>query len=356
MKGIQQGTALLAMASLLILSLTACGSASPAPAAQPTAQASKEAPKEAPKDVIKLKIGHDQADKHPYHLGAEFFAKKVGELTNGRVQASVFPNAQLGNELNMLDSLRLGDIDLSVSAGPNASTHIPEMGFFSVSYLFDSKDHFLKTMTSPDFLKLVQDKVSARNIGFRPVAFMTAGLRSVYNTQRPIKTVDDLKGLKMRVMASPIESQVWQTLGTLPTSIPFGEIYTSMQTGVINAAEGAPVTYTTSKHNEVAKYLSLTEHQWLVSVLWMSDKSWAKLPADVQKAVAAAGQEMTKYEIELNAKADDDAIAQASALKFEVNKVEKDGFKSKLASLQQSVAGQMGMEKALQIISDLGKK
>lgn len=352
MKGLGQATALLAMASLLILVPAACSSASPAPAAQPAAQA----PKDAPKEVIKLKIGHDQSDKHPYHLGTEFFAKKVGELSNGRVQATVFPNAQLGNELNMLDSLRLGDIDLSVSAGPNASTHVPEMGFFSVSYLFDNKEHFLKTMTNGEFLKLVQDKVAARNIGFRPIAFMTAGLRSVYNTQRPIKTVDDLKGLKMRVMASPIESQVWQTLGTLPTSIPFGEIYTSMQTGVINAAEGAPVSYTTSKHNEVAKYMSLTEHQWLVSVLWMSEKSWAKLPADLQKVVADAGQEMTKYEIDLNAKADDDAVAQASALKFEVNKVEKEGFKSKLASLQQSVAGQMGMEKALQIISGLGKK
>lgn len=352
MKGLGQATALLAMASLLILVPAACSSASPAPAAQPAAQA----PKDAPKEVIKLKIGHDQSDKHPYHLGTEFFAKKVGELSNGRVQATVFPNAQLGNELNMLDSLRLGDIDLSVSAGPNASTHVPEMGFFSVSYLFDNKEHFLKTMTNGEFLKLVQDKVAARNIGFRPIAFMTAGLRSVYNTQRPIKTVDDLKGLKMRVMASPIESQVWQTLGTLPTSIPFGEIYTSMQTGVINAAEGAPVSYTTSKHNEVAKYMSLTEHQWLVSVLWMSEKSWAKLPADLQKVVADAGQEMTKYEIDLNAKADDDAVAQASALKFEVNKVEKEGFKSKLASLQQSVAGQMGMEKALQIITGLGKK
>ncbi|MGE5620922.1 MAG: TRAP transporter substrate-binding protein [Sphingomonadaceae bacterium] len=355
MKSATKAFALLAISSLMLLTLVACSGAPAAPAAS-TGAAGKEQPKEAPKDVIKLKIGHDQPDKHPYHLGAVFFAQKVTELTNGRVQGTVFPSAQLGNELTMLDSLRLGDLDLSVSAAPNASTHVPELGFFSVSYLFDSKDHFIKTMTDPGFLGTVQEKVAARNIGFRPIAFMTAGLRSIYNNQRPIKTVDDLKGLKMRVMASPIESRVWQTLGTLPTSIPFGEIYTAMQTGVINAAEGAPVSYVTSKHNEVAKYLSLSEHQWLVSVLWMSDKTWNKLPDDVKKAVTEAGQQMTKYEIELNAKADDDAVAEASAKNFQANKVEKDGFKQKLASLQKDVAGELGMEKALDIISSLGKK
>ncbi len=360
MKGATKVLALLAISSLMLLTMVACGGTSSAPAAAPTGAAgkeqAKEQSKEAPKDVIKLKIGHDQPDKHPYHLGAQFFAQKVSELTNGRVQGTVFPSAQLGNELTMLDSLRLGDIDMSVSAAPNASTHVPELGFFSVSYLFDSKDHFIKTMTDPGFMGVVQEKVAARNIGFRPVAFLTAGLRSVYNNQRPIKTVDDLKGLKMRVMASPIESRVWQTLGTLPTSIPFGEIYTAMQTGVINAAEGAPVSYVTSKHNEVAKYLSLSEHQWLVSVLWMSDKSWNKLPDDVKKAVTEAGQQMTKYEIELNAKADDDAVAEAGAKGFQANKVEKDGFKQKLASLQKDVAGELGMQKALDTINNLGKK
>lgn len=314
-----------------------------------------EKPKEASNEVIKLKLGHDQAETHGYHKGAKFFADKIKEKTNGKVQVTVFPNAQLGNELTMLDTLRVGDLDMSISAGPNASTHVPALGFFSVSYLFDSKEHFLRVTTDPEFMSIIQGQVAARNLGFRPLGFLTAGLRSTYNNKKPINTVDDLKGLKMRVMASPVESRVWKTLGTLPTSIPFGEIYTAMQTGLVDAAEGSPSSYASSKHNEVAKYLSLTEHQWLVSVLWISDKTWNKLPDDVKKAMQEVAREMTTYEINLNADADKKVVEEVQSKGVKVNQVQNDGFKEKLRDLQEQVAKELEMEKALQRIRDLAK-
>jgi len=301
-----------------------------------------------------LKLGHDQPIAQPYHEGANFFAERVNELTNGRVKIAVYPNAQLGDELSMLDSLGLGDIDFSIAAAPNAATHVKELGFFSVSYLFNNQEHFIKTMKDPEFLDLVQEKEAKYNIGFKTIGFLTCGLRNVYNIKCSIKTPDDLKDLKMRVMAAPIEATVWKLLGTKPISIPFGDIYTALQTGLIEAAEGSISSYFTAKHNEIAKYYSLTNHQWLVTTLNVSSKTWSKLPDDVKNAMIQAAKEMTKYEINYNVNEDKKMLKEMQDnYGVVVNEVDITPFQNILKPLQDKTAEELGMDKVLGRIREL---
>lgn len=301
-----------------------------------------------------LKIGHDQPIAQSYHAGSVFFAKRVEELTNGRVKVTVFPGAQLGDELSMIDSLRLGDLDFSIAAVPNMATHVKELGFFSVSYLFKDKDHFLTTLTDDTFINLIQGKVKERNIGFQILSFLTCGLRNTYNIRRPINNMEDLKGLKMRVMASPIEAQVWKTLGTSPISIPFGDIYSGLQAGLIEGAEGSASSYFTAKHHELAKYYSLTGHQWLVTALNVSDKTWNKLPEDIKAAIKQAALEMTVYEVNHNV-AEDEELVLNMQTKYgvKVNKPDITPFQNELKALQDGVARDLGMEDVLQRIREL---
>ena len=307
-------------------------------------------------NVITLRLGHDQPEAHGYHKGALFFAEKVKEKTGGRVEIKVFPNAVLGNEMNMLDSVRLGDLDFSISAAPNAATHVPELGFFSVSYLFEDKAHFIRTMTDSQFTSDVSQIVESHNLGIRPIAFLTAGLRSVYTSKGPITTADEVKGLKIRVLGSPIAARVWRELDALPVSMPFGEIYTALQTGVVEAAEGSPSSYGTAKHYEVAPYLSLTQHEWLVSVLWVSDKTWSNLPDDVKEAIISAGREMTRYEIDFASKQDEEMVKTLQEkYNVKVNEVNQETFKEKLLPLQDAVAKELKTEHLLARIRDLAR-
>ena len=246
-----------------------------------------------------LRVGHDQQKSHAYQVAGETMATKLKEATNGAYEMRVFPGAQLGNEMAMLDSVIAGNQDMSVAAASNAATFLPFLGMFSVAYLFENDAHFKKALNDDAFTKIVDDKIAAAKIGFRRVAWFTAGVRNVYNNKLPIKTLSDINNIRLRVMASPIESKVWTTLGTKPMSIPFGDVYTGMQTGLVDAAENAAAVYGANKHYEVAPYLSMTAHQWLIAFMFVSDKTWAKLPADVQGKVLKIGKGMTNSVVEI---------------------------------------------------------
>jgi tripartite ATP-independent transporter DctP family solute receptor len=295
-----------------------------------------------------LRLGHDQPTAHGYQEVGVYLNKRLSEITGGAYEVRIFPGAQLGNEMAMLDSVISGNLDMSVAAAANASTFVPELGMFSVSYIFANLDHFKRVLNDAAFNRLVDEKVAARKVGFRRVASFTAGVRNVYNNQGPIQSVDDLGGLKMRVMASPIESKVWGQLGTKPVAIPFGDVYTGMQTGLVQAAENAAAVYGSNKHYEVAPYYSMTGHQWLIAFLFVSDAAWAKWPDEVRTAVTAIGKEMTDHVIDFVVASDAkfvDELKEKYGVK--VNAVDTQPFVKRLSPLQDEVAKDLGMEAVL---------
>lgn len=303
---------------------------------------------------IEIKLGHDQPITSTYHGVVLHFAERLAEETDGRVELKIFPGGQLGSETAMLEGLEAGNVEIAISAAANASTYVPSFGIFSVGYLFADKDHFVRTLQDEEFNRLVDAQIEEADTGFRRIATITAGLRNVYSNQGPVLSIADIKGQKMRVMASPIESEVWSALGALPLAMPMGEVYTGMQTGLLQAAENAAGNYAGTKHYEVAPYYSLTGHQWLICFIFASDRTWNKLPADVQDAILKVGKELPAFGVDFAVQNDAKELqAIVAAHDVKVNEVDAAPFMTHLAPLQNDVAGRMGVMPILERIRAL---
>lgn len=301
-----------------------------------------------------LRLGHDQVPQHTYHATTQHFAERVNELTNGELTVEVFPSATLGTETSMLQQVADGNIPISVSTTANASSFVPQFGILSVSYLFEDGEHFRRAVADEEFNRLIDEMIDQADPGFIRVATITPGARSMYNSVGPVEGLSDMEGKKMRVMASPVESEVWSALGTLPVAIPFGDVYTGMQTGLIQAAENSPGSYILNKHHEVAPYFSVTEHQWPISGIFMNKDAFEALPEDQQEAIRQAGRDASVFGVE-DAIASDNKLLDEMASKYgvTVNRLDTAPLVEAVSDLQDSKAKELGTEEILERIREL---
>ena len=301
-----------------------------------------------------LRLGHDQPTAHGYQEAGQFLNERVQEATGGAYEVRIFPGAQLGNEMAMLDEVLAGNLDMSIAAAANAATFVPELGMFSVSYLFSGLDHFKRVVNDEQFNAMIDEIIASKGLGLRRIATFTAGARNVYNNKGPVATVEDLSNMKMRVMASPIESQVWSQLGTLPVSIPFGDVYTGMQTGLVEGAENAAAVYASNKHFEVAPYYSLTGHQWLIAFMFMNEEAYQALPEEARAAIDQAGKDMTDHVVDFVVASDAQFVEEMSEkYGVQVNEVDTGPFVERLGPLQDEVAAELGMQEVVARIREL---
>ena len=207
-----------------------------------------------------------------------------------------FPGAQLGQEPQMLQKMRAGDIDFVITSTANASTLAPQAGVFSLHFIFRDQQHLAKVLADPaiaaEFREMVKDQVQ----GAQVLGLLTMGMRNMYS-KKEVKSVEDVKGQKVRVQATKTEDTLFPAYGAQTVHMPFGEVYTSLQTGVVNVAENGVNVYLANKHYEVAPILSMTEHEANNNCIWVSDKTWNSLTPEqqvwVQAAAAEVGEEGT---------------------------------------------------------------
>lgn len=302
-----------------------------------------------------LKFGHVEATAHAFQQTALYFADEVNKKTNGRVKISVFPSAQLGNEMAMLDSMRVGAIDLAIITTPNLTGHIPEMGILSIPYMYKNAGHIYKVATDKvifdKYTKLVQDK----KLGFRLLTFLPNGLRNLYTTKK-IAKIEDLQGVKIRVMAAAIESEVWKALGAAPTTMPFGEVYTALQTNLVQGAENSASSYQIAKHSEVAKFYNKTAHEWNFCEIFASDKTWSKLPEDLKKTIMQVIATIPRYgldrQLDNDKKAMEEFVGKSAVT---VVDVDTSAFRKKILPIQDRVAKELKEESTLARIRELEK-
>lgn len=301
-----------------------------------------------------LKFGHDNNTDGSYHAGALEFARLVEERTDGQVIIEVFPSAQLGDEAALLEGVRMGTVDFAPCGCSNAATVFPMLGLFSVSYLFRDQEHFDACVADDsDMVARVKELVAAEDSGAKIGGIFTIGKRSVINSKHPVVTPEDMEGIKLRVMASPIETQVWSTMGSLPTSIATSETYSALQTGVVDGAENAPIIVYSWKFHEVAPYYSMTEHQFFISPVFVSDKLEDKLPADLYETVMECLADACVYERTEDININEQALKDLAAGGCIINDdVDKEAFMEILSPLQDEVAGQYGVEDVLKMIRD----
>jgi tripartite ATP-independent transporter DctP family solute receptor len=244
-------------------------------------------------EVKHYRFAYDQPKTTGYGIVGDIFGDKLKELSKGTMLVDQYPGAQLGQEPQVLQLVKSGDIEFCISSSANAATLSPQAGVMSLHFLFRSEAHLAKAMADPKVSEAVKAMIAETVQGARVIALSTLGLRNMYS-KREISKIEDMKGLKVRVQATPTEDAMFPAYGAQTVHMPFGSVYTSLQTGVMDVAENGINVYLANKHYEVAPVLSLTEHEANNSLVWVSDKLWNSLTPEQQKWVQAAADEVNK--------------------------------------------------------------
>src|SRR4030088_2328562 len=244
-------------------------------------------------EVKHYRFAYDQPKTTGYGILGDIFSDKLKALSKGTMLIEQYPGAQRGREPQVLQLVKAGDVEFCISSSANAATLSPQAGVMSMHFLFRSEAHLIKAIADPDVSKAVKAMIADTVQGARVIALSTLGLRSMYS-KREIKNIADMKGLKVRVQATPTEDTMFPAYGAQIVHMPFGSVYTSLQTGVVDVAENGVNVYLANKHYEVAPVLSMTEHEANNSLVWVSDKVWNSLTPEQQKWVQGAADEGNK--------------------------------------------------------------
>ncbi len=250
---------------------------------------------ETKEETYELKFAHIAAEDHTWNKAAMKFKELVETNSNGRITVKVYPNNQLGSEKEVLQSIQTGTADLTITAD-SLSPWVPEIGFMGTPYLIDDFDHLDKVVdgsVGQQIESLILDKT-----GMKPIAWFARGARYL-TTNKPVHTPDDLDDIIIRVPDVPMYVKTWDALGAKPVPMAFSEVFTGVQQGTINAQENPLSLIKSAGFYEVLKYINRTEHVrgWIYVVI--GNKKLESLPADLQKVVLDAADEMQKYEREL---------------------------------------------------------
>jgi tripartite ATP-independent transporter DctP family solute receptor len=280
------------------------------------------------------------------------FGKKLEELSKGTMLIDQFPGAQLGQEPQMLQSIRTGDIDFLISSSANASTVAPESGVFSLHFIFRGEDHLERALHDPAVIAAMKEMVADSTKGAHILTLMTLGLRDMYS-KREFHKVEDMKGVKVRVQATKTEDAHFPAYGAQTVHMPFGDVYTALQTGLVEAAENGVNVYLTNKHYEVAPIMSMTEHEANNSFIWVSDKVWNGLSPEQQGWVQASADEVNKFQIHKAIELDHQSLERLQKIGVKIVKdVDKSGFIKAAEPIQDQLAKELGPHavKILQLV------
>jgi tripartite ATP-independent transporter DctP family solute receptor len=274
------------------------------------------------------------------------FKTALEKSTNGAVEVQIFPGEQLGSEEETSQMIKQGTIACAVeSAGGGLAPFVPEADLFNLPFVFNDLQHFYRVVDGPVGAKLaskVEENLDAELLGW-----WFSGIRNVWNGKRVVKTPDDLKGLKIRVMGSPVLIDTFNTLGAQATPMSFGEVYTSLQQGVIDGAETDHVDLLVESFYEVTKHVSLTGHMYLAAGLVCSNKALSKLPQNIQEKVREAAEAATAEQRSAMAKMTDDALAKLKAKGLVFQDVDVSLFRDKVKSVYERNAAKVGGMEAI---------
>jgi tripartite ATP-independent transporter DctP family solute receptor len=287
-------------------------------------------------------FAYDQPKSSGYGAGAEMFNKKLMELSKGTLSINQYPGAQLGTEAQTLQKVQTGDIDFVMLSTANASTAQPESGVFSIHFIFRDEAHAIKTLGDAKIIAAMKDLYAAKMKGAHMLGLGSQGLRHMYG-KKAVQKVADLKGLKVRVQATVTEDTLFPAYGAQVVHMPFGEVYTSLQTGVVDMAENGINNYLINKHYEPAPVLSLTEHEANNAALFVSDKVWTSLSAEQKQWVQGAADEVSRNEPRIAFELEHAALAKLQKIGVKIVKdVNKRGFEDISRPIQDKLAKDLG--------------
>lgn len=283
-----------------------------------------------------IKLAHVLDTSHPVHKAMAFMAEKTAEKSGGKMRVDIYPGGQLGAERDLIELLQIGSLAMTKVSTAPLEAFVPEMKVFGIPYVFRDDEHRWNVLKSPIGKQLL---LSGEPYFLRGMCYYDAGSRSFYTKDRPIHKPTDLKGLKIRVMKSITAMQMVQALGGSATPIPWGELYTSLQQGVVDGAENNPPSFYLSRHYEVCKYYSLDEHTAVPDILLMSTVVWNSLTEQEQRWLQEAVDESVEYQIKLWEEASNEALRAVREAGVEVIRPDKSTFREAVREVHESFRG-----------------
>jgi tripartite ATP-independent transporter DctP family solute receptor len=301
---------------------------------------------------IVTKYSGIQPLEHPSTFAEKFFAEQVSTLTKGAVKVEAYANTQLGDAVANVQSVRNGTIGFTTVSASNLNQVVPAMDMLSLPFIFKNEAHFWWYLAQPEaeeFVKALEEK------GLKKIGYIDSGSRNFF-TQKPVRTPADLKGQKIRVMASPVMVETMKALGATGVPVAWAELYTALQTGVVDGAENNHPSVVTKKFFEVTKYYTLDEHMRIPDLIVMSMKLYNQLNDQQKAAVVEAGERAQAY-MRGAWKISENKDIEVLKSKFtQIIEVDKAPFMEAVKPLVTSEAKRLNVEKTVAFILETGKK
>ena len=275
-------------------------------------------------------LGHTLPQTHPVHKGIVEFQKALEKKSNGTLQVKIFPDAQLGSEREVLELLQIGSVAATKVSAATLSNFVPEYHLLGIPYLFRDKQHQFDVLEG-DIGKSILQKGS--KFWLRGLCYYDAGSRSFYTSKKAIRTPEDLKGLKIRVMNNQMAINMVNSMGGSATPLAYGELYTAIQQGVVDGAENNPPSFVSSNHYEISKYYTLDQHSSVPDVLLIGTKFWDKLSEEEKIWVQEAADESAQAQKKFWSDSVDESMKTAKAAGVEIIIPEKSLFAEKSKSV-----------------------
>lgn len=286
--------------------------------------------------TLVLKLAHCLDTGHPVHIAMEYMGERLAEKSGGTLQIQIAPNGQLGTETESIELMQHGALALAKTSAAPLESFVPEVALFGIPYVFRDEAHFWQVADGPIGDELL---AAGESVGLRGLCWYDAGARSFYTKKTPILEPSDLDGLKIRVQNSQTALKLVETLGGSPTPMNFGELYTSLQQGLVDGAENNPPSFHFSRHFEVCKEYSLDEHSRVPDVLLMSAQWWDRLTPQQQQWVQEAADESSVMQRKLWRERTAESIAAVQAEGVTVHRPDTSKFAERVSQLQASYAG-----------------
>jgi tripartite ATP-independent transporter DctP family solute receptor len=287
-------------------------------------------------------FGYDQPRDTAYGFFADTFAKQLAEISKDTLAIRQFPSAALGQEPEMAQKVRAGDIDFALNATANTSTVVPQAGVFSLHYIFRDGEHLARAMNDRAINDTFKKMIVENTTGARSLGLMTLGFRNMYS-KLTVGHAGDIAGKKVRVQATKTEDAFFTAYKAVPIHMPFGQVYTSLQTGLIDIAENGFDIVLKNKHYEAAPVVSKTEHEANCNQLWMSQKTWDSLTEEQRGWVVEAAEYTRPLTIRKAFELDAAAAQALQKLGVKVHtQVDKQSFMALAKPLQDPQAKELG--------------
>lgn len=289
---------------------------------------------------------------HPSSFAEKYFGQEVELLTNGSVKVEVYHNTQLGDAVANVQSVRNGTIGFTTVSASNLNQVMPAIDMYSLPFLFKNERHFWWYLAQPEAAEFVKP-LEAK--GIKILGYLDSGSRNFF-TQKPVRSPADLVGQKIRVMASPVMVNTMKALGATGVPVAWAELYTALQTGVVDGAENNHPSVVAKKFYEVSKFYTLDEHMRIPDTISMSMKLWTQLSDDQQKAVTEAGIRMQAFMRGAWKISEEKDIAALRSKFTEIIVPDKTPFVAAVSGLVAEEAKRLGVEKTVAFILETQKK